>query len=324
MKNLATLSTLLAATLLVACGTSPRPTTTTMKTVQTTQTRVPVAPPAPAPLPAPEPEVAASSCPLPIPGVTISSENTHMGAAIVFIGSGDPAGLRSEVVDMAAAHNRVHAAIGPLPGTAPAETVTVVEPARDDGPIPVPDEPTAGEGEGEDGQDGLMNPFDEGEAEGEDETLASGGTRTVSAADAPSEADRDLTIIHVHSRARADEGVEKGARLVFVSDTDDIDALREEVREAASDLREACSIVDPGVGSDEPGNMSMRSNAPGAVDDDDAAAPDEAMAPDDDASADVEAAPEIETDPGLSPSEVEADPEPGLVPEEPAPAEDLE
>jgi hypothetical protein len=256
MKHLGSLTTLLLSfslgcTVAPAAknrGNAPKPAAPVAK-------RAPVAI-APTTTAAPEPT---PSCPFSVPGLAISAENAHMGAALVFIGMGEPDGLREQIWAMADAHNRVHTAMGPLPGDEPTfaaerpgdEPPVVAKQPAEDGPIPVPEEPTAGEEptapaeepgvateEPADPDADLMNPYEKDE---EEPTLASGGATARPAGDAASESDEDLTIVRTHSRARVDY-VDKGARIVFTSDVDDVDALRAEVRNHASELREACSM----------------------------------------------------------------------------------
>src|SRR5689334_5432911 len=108
MKNLPYLTSGLLA-LVAACTVAP----TAKRTSPARHAKAPVvqkAPVAVAPTPAPEPELEtiAAQCPLAIPGVSITAETSHMGAALVFTGVGDPEPLRGEVTQMAEAHNRIH------------------------------------------------------------------------------------------------------------------------------------------------------------------------------------------------------------------------
>ncbi len=246
MKNLPYLThALIGAALLAGCTVAPVASRTTPKhRAAPAPAAAPVAKQEPAPVTprvvsAAEIEPIAARCPLAIPGVSISAENSHMGAALVFIGVGDPDPLRGEVTAMADAHNRMHAAMGPLPGEEPRETVTVTVPRpEDEGPVPVP--PESGTEQGDQDEDSLMDPY----KDDQDPTLASGGaTARAEGAEAPSMTDEDLTIVKTHSRARADTTVDKGARLVFIADEDDVEDLRNEVRTAAADLRESCGIA---------------------------------------------------------------------------------
>jgi hypothetical protein len=251
MTNLGTLATLLA--LMVGCTVAPTARKTAPKPA-------PVAAARPEPITvtvAPKQAPASARCPLGIPSLAISSENAHSGAALVFIGAGEPDELRRQIFAMADAHNRVHVAMGPLPGEEP--TLTTAARPSEDGPQPVKpaEEPTAADTPVDDDsgiaaeeaptaeaeptptpEEDLMDPYEESE----DTTLASGGA-TAKPATPIAESDEDLTVVRTHSRARVDF-VDNGARLVFTSDDEDIDTIRNEVRELAGDLREACSIAD--------------------------------------------------------------------------------
>lgn len=67
-------------------------------------------PPSPAPVAAGDP-----ACPVAVPGTSATVEDTDVGAALVFVTTGDVGELRRRVAAMAERHNAHHGAMAPLP-----------------------------------------------------------------------------------------------------------------------------------------------------------------------------------------------------------------
>jgi hypothetical protein len=215
------------------------------------------------PTPAPVTEIEpVDPCPLGDGAVAVAVENTPRGAALVFIAIDDEDALRTRIFAIADLHNRQHAS------TVRADPSDVYPYGKPDVTAPLPGEPgdvrvpdspigdtsgiggelpgagtAAGAGvdvdaevadDAEDVEARLVDPYGE-----RDRTYASGrpglGPRH----------DRDrgtfALLVMTPSRARVDN-LDGGVRLVFTAATPDVDALRRELRLAAEELRDLCSV----------------------------------------------------------------------------------
>jgi hypothetical protein len=143
-------------------------------------------------------------CPVAELDAAIVVDDVPDGAVITFTTGGQPERLRAKVFEIADTHNEVHSEMGPLPEERPDDAA----------------EPEASASDTERG----------------DATLAAGLP-----AAAPPEDDTGAAIVNVHSRARPEE-VPGGARIVFIAEADDIEELRDELRDRADEIAAACEI----------------------------------------------------------------------------------
>jgi hypothetical protein len=153
---------------------------------------------------------ASRRCPVTELDAAIVVDDLPDGATITFTTGGQPQRLRAKVFEIADTHNEVHSEMGPLPEERPDDATG-------------PDVPDAGD----------TSARDTARA---DVTLAAGIPTAAPPAD-----DAGAAMVTVHSRARPEE-VPGGARIVFIAEPDDVEELRDELRDRADEIAAACEI----------------------------------------------------------------------------------
>lgn len=136
------------------------------------------------------------TCPVSVPGTTVTVEDTAIGAAFLFVTTGQPDHVRTRATALAKMHNDMHSAMGALPdGTASTTAV----------------------------------------AAGGHHHHHQPAAATTNDSAAPAMAMPMGQMISVHSRATATD-IEQGARVDFISSPNDVAQLQNELRVHAQHL----------------------------------------------------------------------------------------
>ena len=161
-------------------------------------------PSAPAEAPAPV-AAAAERCPVGELAPVIAVDDHAYGATISFVSKGAPDRLRGHVFALADVHNEVHAEMGPLP----------------------------------DEDDAIADATAADELGERNDEIFAGPTGAAPPEPAPAD-DAGAAFLSVHSRARPEQ-IRGGAQIVFIGEPDDVEELREELRERAAEITAECA-----------------------------------------------------------------------------------
>jgi len=240
----------LFATALAACYTAPTKAYAQPREPAALPER-PIAETPPKVEPAPAIAAVPETCPVHVQGTTVSFEETTQGGALVFTTIGDADQLRTELYGIADTHNEMHAKMGPMPVEGSDNVARAAESGAGASGTAAPDtrkattkpatsEPDLGNATSKDkSYGGVASDGTKGTSKdvpsANDGIYASGGVTTKRPV-----AELGPDAIATHSRARV-ESIAGGARIVFVGFPDEVQALRNELREHASRLRQECA-----------------------------------------------------------------------------------